>query len=51
MHIYSWQIDPQLSIDVLSTTTPNLAHLKADLYIERENNAHIPRADVPPPCN
>ena len=34
MHIYIWQIDPhQLSINALNTTTPNLAHLMADLYI------------------
>ena len=34
MHIYPWQIAPlQSSIDALNTTTPNLAHLMADLYI------------------
>ena len=35
MHIYQWQMDPssQWSIDALNTTTQNLAHLMADLYI------------------
>ena len=37
MHIYPWQIEfpQQLTIDALNTTTPNLAHLMADLYIEQ----------------
>ena len=37
MHIYPWQIDTphQSSIDALNTTTPDLAHLMADLCIYR----------------
>ena len=35
----------QLSIDALNTTTPDLAHVMADLYID---NAHIPMADGSP---
>ena len=40
-------MDPlyQSSIDTLNTSTPNLAHLIAHLYI---GNAHIPMADGPP---
>ena len=42
MHIYIWQINPlQLSTDALNTTTPNLAHLMADLYICRTMHIYI----------
>ena len=42
MHIYLWQIDPllQLSIDALHTTTPNLGHFMADLYMYIEQCKH-----------
>ena len=49
MHIYIWQIDPlQLSIDILNTATPNLAHLMADLYIYRTMHIYLWQIDPPP---
>ena len=35
----------QLSIDALSTTTPNLAHLMADLYIYRTMHIYLWQID------
>ena len=46
MHIYPWQIAPlQSSIDALNTTTPNLAHLMADLYIYRTMHIYLWQID------
>ena len=49
MHIYAWQMEPpsQLSIDAWNTTTPNLAHLMADLYIYRAMHIYPWQIDTP----
>ena len=46
MHKYPCQTEPpKSSIDACNTTTPNLAHLMADLYIYRTIHIYLWQID------